>query len=45
MKFKAYARWARLFAQSDIPIAMRELAPGLALQSLNDLTEDLILEA
>jgi hypothetical protein len=45
MKSKARPRWARLFARSDIPLAIKELAAQLALHCWKELTEGSILEA
>jgi hypothetical protein len=45
MKSKARARWARLFAHSDIPRVTKALAAEFALQCWKELTEDLILAA
>jgi hypothetical protein len=45
MKSKAHARWARLFAQSKIPVATKALAAGLAKDCWEELTQDVILLA
>jgi hypothetical protein len=45
MKSKARARWARLFAQPNIPRATKALAAESALQCWKELTNDLILSA
>jgi hypothetical protein len=43
MKSKARARWARVFAQLQIPKATKALAVEFALRCWKELTEDLIL--
>jgi hypothetical protein len=45
MKSKADARWARLFAQSEIPVATKDLAAGLAIDCWDELAQDVILSA
>jgi hypothetical protein len=45
MKSKARARWARLFARSEVPLATKEFAAELARQCWKELPEELILEA
>lgn len=45
MKSMARARWARLFARSEMPRATRELAAELALTCWKEISEELILEA
>jgi hypothetical protein len=45
MKVQAHARWARIFAQSEIPVAMKALAAGLPKEYWDELKQDLLLSA
>jgi hypothetical protein len=45
MNAKVHARWTRLFAQSEIPVATKTLAAGRAKECWDELTQDVILSA